>query len=432
MSRRKRKHTCKNHPAVIARGRCSQCGAWICTNCSRLTNGQLFCELTCLPNKEVKTQEKKECKEEKQFLSRNTSDKKKYTQIAINIVSLLIGLSGCLFGIYQHELRRSSQIECTSLRRQISDLNQKRANIQTSLDRKRMQIAQTDSLRDKEKLSVDSSYSVSQTDIPAPVLPKEIVQSLPLSVVNGTTRKKIISLTFDGGSYDNAAEQILDTLQSRGVKATMFLTGQFMRRHPHTVVEIVERGHEIGNHTWSHPHLTTWAENRRHHTLSGVNRATIGSQLKKANDQFRKITGSNLAPIWRAPFGEKNRDICSWALSHGYVHIAWKQGRTWLEGYDSNDWVPDEDTPGYHSPQEVYEKFMNLATQDTDGMNGGILLFHLGTSRKDPEKQVHRILGSLIDGFHAAGYQIVPVTVLLEESGVDLKPLTESTIFVRN
>ena len=63
--------------------------------------------------------------------------------------------------------------------------------------------------------------------------------------------------------------------EQRGVTATFFLTGDYIRHNPDLVRRIAAAGHEVGNHTWSHPHLTTWDRTRRHDTLPGVDRAFI-------------------------------------------------------------------------------------------------------------------------------------------------------------
>ena len=67
-----------------------------------------------------------------------------------------------------------------------------------------------------------------------------------------------VALTFDGGGDAGQSERILDVLEQRGATATFFLTGDYIRHNPELVRRIVAAGHEVGNHTWSHPHLTTW------------------------------------------------------------------------------------------------------------------------------------------------------------------------------
>ncbi|MBN1306839.1 MAG: polysaccharide deacetylase family protein, partial [Chitinispirillaceae bacterium] len=250
-------------------------------------------------------------------------------------------------------------------------------------------------------------------------------RNTPHHFSNGPVDRPAVSLTFDGGSLANIADAVLDTLASRSAIATMFLTGAFIRRFPGIIRRIAAEGHECGNHTFDHPHLTHYGIDRTATTLPSVNEAILRGQLFRTERIFHETTGSSLAPLWRAPYGEFNREICRWAFEAGYLHIGWRQGRTWREGLDSNDWVPDPETPGYHTPEELLEKVVTLARQPPYGINGGILLFHLGSKRKSPATQMHTVLGTLIDTLRAGGYRIVPVSAMIASSGVDLASLRE-------
>ena len=66
------------------------------------------------------------------------------------------------------------------------------------------------------------------------------------------TTEKIVALTFDDGPNEPYTGQILDLLRKRGAKATFFVVGVNATRHPETLLRIVDEGHAIGNHTWSH------------------------------------------------------------------------------------------------------------------------------------------------------------------------------------
>jgi peptidoglycan/xylan/chitin deacetylase (PgdA/CDA1 family) len=243
---------------------------------------------------------------------------------------------------------------------------------------------------------------------------------LPYTFSNGTTSKKLISLTFDGGSFSNCTKDILDTLKSRNVTATMFLTGYYIQRNKELVRRMIAEGHDIGNHTTTHPHLTTWAMNRWHNTLPEITETFICNELDKTNLIFKKITQLNLSPFWRAPYGETNNEINKWALNCGYLHIGWKQARRWKDNYDTNDWVPNPETPGYYTPQQVIDKFSILSEKKPYGMNGAIILMHLGTVRKNENQQIHTILGTIIDSLQKKSYEFVTISVLLEKSNVPL------------
>jgi len=243
---------------------------------------------------------------------------------------------------------------------------------------------------------------------------------LPASFDNGDRRLKTVALTFDADAHANAAEEILDTLASRGVHATIFLGGQFILRHPELVRKIVAQGHDVGNHLYSHPHLTSWEQDGLSTTLPSVSRATLFAELGRTERAFGTVTGREMPPIWRAPYGERNRQVCVWGQEAGYLHVGWRQGRTWRQGLDSNDWVPDENDPRYHSPEEVLRKIIEAAQQQPAGISGGIILMHLGTLRPRRSQQVHLVLGRLIDHLRGLGYEFVTVTRMAQESGVDL------------
>jgi peptidoglycan/xylan/chitin deacetylase (PgdA/CDA1 family) len=236
---------------------------------------------------------------------------------------------------------------------------------------------------------------------------------------NASPDAAYFALTFDGGSLANAADDILDTLASRGVRSTMFLTGAFIRRYPDVVIKIAEMGHELGNHTATHPRLTTYADDRTQTTRANVTRQSVAGELENAARALADRTGLRFVPLWRAPYGEYNPQICRWALEAGYVHIGWRQGGSWARNLDTNDWVPDEGSPGYRSPEEVMRKIVGIASQPR-GLNGGIILMHLGTERKIRSQQVHIILGKLIDTLRGMGYEPVTVSELLYVSGIDV------------
>src|SRR3990170_4037126 len=93
-----------------------------------------------------------------------------------------------------------------------------------------------------------------------------------------------------------------------------------IERYPELVKKMAEDGHEIGNHTMTHPHLTTFEKNLKQQTLPGVDREFIIRQLKETAKIFRELTGKDMIPYWRAPYGEQNAEIRQWAYKAGFTH----------------------------------------------------------------------------------------------------------------
>lgn len=249
---------------------------------------------------------------------------------------------------------------------------------------------------------------------PSELAHSEIAKPLPFppgaDLSRGPTWEPKISLTFDGGAEANATEEILDTLKSNGVLATMFLTGQYVRRYPDLVRRIIQDGHEIGNHTFSHPHLTSYATNRRHDTLPGVTKAFVQHELREAARVFEQVVGRPMSPYWRAPYGEHNREIRRWAAEIGYLHVGWTRDPGAGEDLDTRDWVEDPDSPLYYRAEQVRERILNFGHGSAAQANGGIILLHLGTRRR--YDRVHRELSVIIDGLRTKGYALVPVSEL--------------------
>jgi peptidoglycan/xylan/chitin deacetylase (PgdA/CDA1 family) len=255
---------------------------------------------------------------------------------------------------------------------------------------------------------------------------KPVFKSLPplpentFSFNNGSVEVPMVSFTFDGGSSANAALDIIDTLQSRNVKSTMFVTGQFIKKHPDIVKKLIDEGHELGNHMLGHLHLTTYSENRQQTTLTTITHDVVCKELGGADQLLVSVTGHHFAPLWRAPYGEFNEQLCLWARDAGYVHVGWRQGKTWSDGFDTNDWIADSVTPGFRTPDEVFTKIVTLANTKPYGINGGIILMHLGSERKNRDEQVFLKLGAMIDTLRVLGYEIVPVSEMMRRAGVEV------------
>lgn len=235
----------------------------------------------------------------------------------------------------------------------------------------------------------------------------------PPDITRGSGQKMRLSITFDGGSEDDDAKEILDTLSTRGIKTTIFLTGAFIKKFPTLVKRMLLDGHEIGNHTMNHPHLTDFEKTLRHGTLSGVDRTTIQRELRDAAAAFKAATGEEMSPLWRAPYGEVNDEIRRWAFEAGYIHIGWTSNNKKKESLDTLDWVNDRKSRFYRSSFEIKKRILDFG-KDGSGINGGIALMHLGTGRKSD--RAASILPDLLDALERRGYKLVKVSDLVDET----------------
>jgi peptidoglycan/xylan/chitin deacetylase (PgdA/CDA1 family) len=244
-----------------------------------------------------------------------------------------------------------------------------------------------------------------------PVLSPPPVRSGSVRYVESYTRGSLerpeIVLSFDAGSSSRGTADILDVLAAHDVRTTVFLTGEFIQREPELVRRIVAEGHEVGNHTWSHPRLTTFARDRNQTTLPRVTRAWFLDELRRTEDAFVRVAGRKMAPYWRAPFGEENSEIRGWAEEAGYLHVGWTRGRR--SNLDALDWVSDPDSPIYYDPQALTRRLMKFGETNGTTLNGGIVLMHLGSDREAAQR-LDRALPELIAGLRAQGLRLVSVS----------------------
>ena len=234
-------------------------------------------------------------------------------------------------------------------------------------------------------------------------------------LTRGPADRREILISFDAGSTSRGARDILDALRLRGVRTTIFLTGDFIRRYPDLTRQIAAEGHEVGNHTDTHPHLTTYAADGRQTTRIGVDRSFLAAELARAAHLYRETTGRNMATIWRAPYGEQNAEIRRWAAEAGYWHVGWTGGRAGLDGLD---WVSDLASRSYRSSPRVIERLIGNAE------NGGIVLLHLGSDRDDP---VGPHVPELLDGLVERGFRFVKASEFLDREGMTPGRLAQLT-----
>ncbi|PIE02712.1 MAG: hypothetical protein CSA81_06035 [Acidobacteria bacterium] len=219
------------------------------------------------------------------------------------------------------------------------------------------------------------------------------------------TDKKFITLSFDGDHLDNCLDPIMQILAENNVKANVFLTGKFIKLFPEGVRKIVSHGHEIGNHTWNHPHLTDYENTRTHRTRKSMTRTQFISQLEKTAKVYQSVTGQSFSPYWRAPFGEHNLKIRTWAYSSGYLHIGWTRG------CDSMDWMVNPNGKYYLSPA----KLLTRLEKHLDKPGHKIILMHLGSKRELKERP-HHILGEFIRRAKQKGYRFTTISEILRQT----------------
>ncbi len=133
-------------------------------------------------------------------------------------------------------------------------------------------------------------------------------KELPVYSVERSDMK--IAITVDAAWEDDKTQFILDTFDEYGVKATFFLCGYWTDKYPDDVKMIAERGHEIGNHSATHPHMNS------------ISKEQMRKETVEYDDKIEKLSGKR-CKVFRAPFGEYNDTVITTMRSLGYEVIQW-------------------------------------------------------------------------------------------------------------
>ncbi len=102
----------------------------------------------------------------------------------------------------------------------------------------------------------------------------------------------------------------MEILAENDVKTTFFMCGYWVDKYPEEVKRIAEAGHDLGNHSATHPHM------------SQLSKEQIKEELNTTGDKVKELTGTQME-LFRAPFGEYTNDVISVAEECGYYTIQW-------------------------------------------------------------------------------------------------------------
>jgi len=197
----------------------------------------------------------------------------------------------------------------------------------------------------------------------------------PAEIVWANKNIKQVVFTFDAGAGTQSLDTILSILKKYNLKATFFLTGKWAEKNPEGTKKIAMAGHEIFNHTYSHPYL------------SKISDEQIIEELTKTATIITSLTGQTTKPYFRPPYGDRNQQVRDIAASIGYQSVYWT--------IDAWDWRESE---GVSASQVKARILDNLKP-------GTIYLMHIG------DNITGQILDDIFSQILAQGYQINPLSI---------------------
>lgn len=187
--------------------------------------------------------------------------------------------------------------------------------------------------------------------------------------------KKQVAISFDAAWGDEQTAQLLDILDQHKVKATFFLVGDWVDKFPDDVKMIAQKGHDVGNHSDTHPHMPQL----------GADEAA--KEITACNEKIKALTGK--APtLFRPPYGDYDNMVVNTVKNMGMYCVQWD--------VDSLDWKDP-------SPEQMTKTVLDKVK------DGSIVLMHNGA------KNTPAALPGIIEGIKDKGFEIVLIKDLIPE-----------------
>ena len=206
------------------------------------------------------------------------------------------------------------------------------------------------------------------------------------SITTSSTKKELpiycvktdnpqVAISFDAAWGNEDTQKILDTLKKYNVKATFFMTGGWVENYPDDVKNIYKEGHDLGNHSENHKHMSELTYNQ------------INDEIDKVTKKVQELTDETMQ-LFRPPYGDYNNQLIYQLKECGYYPIQWS--------VDSLDWKN-------YGVQNIVDTILNHKALG----NGAIILMHNGG------KYTAEALPKVIEGLQAKGYELVPISQLI-------------------
>ncbi|PHV70999.1 deacetylase [Sporanaerobium hydrogeniformans] len=219
----------------------------------------------------------------------------------------------------------------------------------------------------------------------------EAKRLLPIYCVDTNGEKKV-ALTFDAAWGAEDLTQIVEILEKYQVRATFFVVGDWARKYPEEVKLLIQKGHDVANHSNKHPHMNS------------MSKEEIKKDIMAADASIKEIAGKE-TKLFRPPYGEYNNTVVEATKECGYYCIQWD--------VDSLDWKN-------YGVQPLIDKVVNHKNLRP----GSIILMHNGA------KYTAQALEAIIKGVQDKGFIFVPVSELLladEEYSIDFEGRQKSS-----
>ena len=226
------------------------------------------------------------------------------------------------------------------------------------------------------------------------------------AIVRGDRNKKAIALVFTGDEYADGGQYISGILREKQIKGSFFFTGRFYRDPTNELLinTLISDGHYLGAHSDRHLLYCDW--DNRDSLL--VDFATFSSDLE-SNYQIMQLFGiaRKEAKYFLPPYEWYNNQISKWCRQMGIQLINYTPGTLSHTDYTTHE------SSNYRSSREIFDSILDYESTNENGLNGFILLLHIGSS-PDRTDKFHCLLDDLIDELANRNYSFCRIDRLLE------------------
>lgn len=226
------------------------------------------------------------------------------------------------------------------------------------------------------------------------------------AIIRGDRTQKVLALVFTADSFAEGGEHIRQVLARHQIKASFFLTGNFYRNpaFDQLIANLVADGHYLGAHSDAHLLYCSW-ENRDSLLIT---RVEFEADLVANYREMAKFgIGKTQAGYFLPPYEWYNEKISAWSRAWGVTLVNYTPGTRTHADYT----YPDMQAR-YVSRDKIFESIWAYEKSDASGLNGFILLSHVGADPRRPDKFYLR-LDELLRQLHQKGYRCKRLDELL-------------------
>lgn len=234
-----------------------------------------------------------------------------------------------------------------------------------------------------------------------------VLQAAPQAIIRGDSSKKMLAIVFTGDEFADGGSFIRQTLKEKNVRGSFFLTGNFFRnpQFESLINDLKRDGHYLGSHSDKHLLYCDWL--RRDSLLvtkDEFDRDLENSYKELASFGIKKREANYFLP----PYEWYNDSIVEWTNEQQLQLVNYTPGTR-----STADYTYPEMNDRYVNSNDIYKSIIECERKEPQGLNGFILLVHIGTDPRRTDK-FYRMLPQLIDYFQKRKYLLVRIDQLLK------------------